>query len=161
MVYNEILERLIESLKDKYGDRLVSVVLFGSVARGEARKDSDIDLIIVIDGLPKSKIKRQEGFIEVENKLMDTFENFLEKGYFVDISPILRTPEEISKIPPILLDVVEDGILLYDRNDFFKKIIEKIKGRLNELGSKRVRIGKRWYWILKPDYKFGEVIKIE
>jgi len=30
-----------------------------------------------------------------------------------------------------------------------------------ELKAERVRIGKRWYWRLKKDYKFGEVIRIE
>jgi len=39
-------------------DKLVSVVVFGSVARGEARVDSDVDLLIVARGLPKSRFKR-------------------------------------------------------------------------------------------------------
>ena len=34
--------------------RLVSLVLFGSVARGEAHATSDIDLLVVADGLPRS-----------------------------------------------------------------------------------------------------------
>lgn len=156
-----ISQKLVELLKKKYGERLISVVLFGSVARGEARKDSDIDIIIVVDGLPKSRLKRQEEFLEVEKDILPEIEELQEKGYFIDISPVLRTPEEILKFPPLMLDVVEDGIILYDKNEFFRNAIERLKKRLEELGATRVRIGKRWFWILKPDYRFGEVIEIE
>ncbi|AKG91275.1 putative nucleotidyltransferase [Geoglobus ahangari] len=161
MVHEELIERLVDTLKEKYGDRLISVVLFGSVARGEARNDSDIDIIVVVDDLPRSRFERQKEFLEVEERLESIFERLLESGYLVDISPILRTPDEIIRLPPVLLDVVEDGIILYDRDDFFKGVLKRLKKRLKELGSKRVRMGKRWYWVLKPDYKFGEVIKIE
>ena len=152
--------KIVESLKKKYGDRLVSVVLFGSVARGEARKDSDIDLLIIVDGLPKSRLKRQEEFLEVE-KDVPLIEQMQEKGHLIEISPVLKTPEEILRFPPLLLDIVEDGIILYDRNGFFRDAIERLRKKLQELGAVRVRIGKRRFWILKPDYRFGEVIKIE
>ncbi|MCS7094180.1 MAG: nucleotidyltransferase domain-containing protein, partial [Candidatus Aenigmarchaeota archaeon] len=140
--YESIIEKLLEALKNKYGDRLVSVVLFGSLARKEARKDSDIDLLIVIKDLPKSRLKRQEEFLEVESHLEDLLEKT--EG-FVDLSPILRTPEEILKYPPILLDIVEDGIILHDENDFFKKVIEDLREKLEKLGAKRIKMGKRWF----------------
>ncbi len=160
MDHLNIALKILESLKKRYGDRLVSVVLFGSVARGEARKDSDIDLLIIVDGLSKSRLKRQEEFLEVERDVPLT-EQMQEKGQLIEISPVLKTPEEILRFPPLLLDMVEDSIILYDRNGFFRNTIKKLRRKLEELGSKRVRIGKRWFWILKPDYRFGEVIKIE
>ena len=156
-----VAQEIAEFLKKKYEERLVSVVIFGSVARGEARKDSDIDLIIVIEGLPKSRLRRQEEFLKIEEDISPTLEKLQEEGYLIEISPILKTPEEILRFPPLLLDVAEDGRILYDKNGFFKEIIERLKKRLKELGAVRVRIGKRWFWVLKPDYRFGEVIRIE
>jgi predicted nucleotidyltransferase len=38
----EILEQLKSHLREIYGERLVNMILFGSQARGEAAKDSDI-----------------------------------------------------------------------------------------------------------------------
>ncbi len=152
-----LLSELVEALKRKYGGRLVSVVVFGSVARGEYGKNSDVDVIVVIESLPKSKLRRQEEFISVE----EIIEKKMGEDVLVKLSPIIKTPEEVRKIPPILLDVVEDGIILYDRDNFFGEIVEKLRRELNKLGSRRVRVGKRWYWILKPDYRFGEVINIE
>lgn len=38
-----------DELRDSLGDRLDAVLLFGSVARGEDRACSDVDLLVVID----------------------------------------------------------------------------------------------------------------
>jgi predicted nucleotidyltransferase len=45
-----LLNDLKERLAATYGDRLDVVVLFGSEARGDARADSDIDLLVVLCG---------------------------------------------------------------------------------------------------------------
>jgi len=45
----EVLARLKQGLSDLYGERLKGVYLFGSYARGEADKESDIDVLIVLD----------------------------------------------------------------------------------------------------------------
>jgi uncharacterized protein len=47
---NELLIELKERLAAIYGDRLDAVVLFGSEARGDARAESDIDLLVVLCG---------------------------------------------------------------------------------------------------------------
>ena len=39
-----------KELKRIYGDRLDRIILYGSRARGDARDDSDIDILLVIKG---------------------------------------------------------------------------------------------------------------
>ncbi len=158
--YKTLIEELIEALKRKYGDKFISLVVFGSVARGEARKDSDVDLLLVIDSIPKRRLERQREFMEVEKEVEGYLNELFDEGYFIDFSPIIKTPEEAMRLSPLYLDMVEDAIIAYDKDDFFMKILERVRKRLEELGSKRVRMGRKWYWILKPDYRFGEVIRI-
>ena len=44
----EILEEFRRKIKDKYPDDIQDVLVFGSKARGDANKESDIDIIVVI-----------------------------------------------------------------------------------------------------------------
>jgi len=55
-----ILAQLRRKLVGLYGDRLVKLVLLGSQARGDARPDSDIDVLVVLKGPvhPSSEIHR-------------------------------------------------------------------------------------------------------
>ncbi|MEM2564604.1 MAG: nucleotidyltransferase domain-containing protein [Candidatus Bathyarchaeia archaeon] len=151
----------MELLHKSLRDNLVSVVVYGSVARGSARKDSDIDILIVAENLPKSRMERQRMFLEIESSLEPLINELWDRGFYVDFSPLILSREEASKIRPIYLDMVEDAIILYDKEGFFGNILERLKRRLKELGARREWIGNKWYWILKPNIKFGEVVEIE
>ena len=50
---NELLSRLKAPLAEAFGDRLRGVILYGSEARGEAAPDSDIDVLVLLEGLVK------------------------------------------------------------------------------------------------------------
>ena len=43
-------------LRALFGDRLSDVRLFGSFARGEAHEDSDVDVLVLVDGLTDLEI---------------------------------------------------------------------------------------------------------
>ena len=43
-----VIQEYSEGLRKIFGDQLVSVLLYGSFARGEERDDSDIDLLCVL-----------------------------------------------------------------------------------------------------------------
>jgi predicted nucleotidyltransferase len=160
-IYETLLKKTIHEIRRHFDKDLVSVVLYGSLARGEVRKDSDIDLLIILGSLPKERLKRQDIFIKMENEIDREIKRIYEKwGLFPYISPILKTKEEAKNISPLYLDMVTDARILYDKDDFFKKILEKLKIKLNSLHAKKIKVGEKWYWDLKPDYKFGEVISI-
>ena len=79
------------------------VILFGSQARGDARSDSDWDLLVLID---KDKKTRED-----EGKYAYPFDE-LGWSYGVAINSILYTKEqwEQGKIFPFYKNVMRDGI---------------------------------------------------
>jgi len=153
-----ILEELDKLVRDHYKEDLISLIVFGSISRGTFREDSDIDLLIIANNLPNGRIKRINHFMPVEEK-MESLLKSLELNQMY-LSTIIKSPEEAIKGSPLFLDMIEDGIILYDKDNFFKDILNKLKENLQKLGAKRIRVGNIWYWKLKKDYKFGEEIKL-
>ncbi len=155
-----VLEDMSTSLREKLKVR--SVVLFGSVARGEQRQRSDVDIIVVSEAFPESYSARLDLLRPIlqEAKSQRSYLQLLKTGYHLSFSAVPYRPEDLNETPPLLLDVSEEGIILYDDGLMRRKLAE-VKQRLRALGSKRVRTrtGKS-YWILKPDLRPGEVIKI-
>jgi len=49
-ILHQILAEFRRGLEEIYGPRLAGLVLFGSQARGDALPDSDIDVMVVLDG---------------------------------------------------------------------------------------------------------------
>jgi hypothetical protein len=69
--------------------------------------------------------------------------------------------KEIENHPPILLDIIDDGIILYDIEAFLENELKLLREKLSVLGAKKVYVSEdKWYWVLKPDIKFGERVRI-
>jgi uncharacterized protein len=158
--YEEILRRLLAGLKRHYGERLISVVVFGSVGRGTQREDSDIDVLIVARALPRGRTARVEEFLPVERELERWLAPPRPDLMPVMLSPVFKSPEEVEAGSPLFLDMVEDARILLDEGDVFAGRLERLRQRLAELGSRRVWRGTTWYWILKPDLEPGEIISL-
>jgi predicted nucleotidyltransferase len=62
---DKILSEFRQELKNLYGDRLIKLVLYGSQVRGEAKEDSDIDILVVLkDSInPYQEINKTSHFI--------------------------------------------------------------------------------------------------
>ncbi|GBC68338.1 hypothetical protein HRbin01_00017 [archaeon HR01] len=159
--------RVIQLVKDILGDRLVSAIIFGSLAAGRFNEESDIDLLFVVEDFGgKSMAARIEEIAPAFEKLRETSEyntwkKETGKPTIPDINPIIYTKEEIKKHPPIMLDLVYDGEIIYDVGDFIKTELKLLERRLNELGARRItNPDGTWYWILSPRIRRGEAIEI-
>lgn len=149
-----------EAVEALLGESLVSVVLFGSVARGEATPLSDIDVLVVAEGLPPDRWARRDRLEPATEALRPRLDALRAQGILTDILALYKTPAEASRFRPLYLDMTEDAILLYDRDGFFAGVLEGVRASLRRLGSRRLTRGGIRYWDLKPDYKPGEVFTI-
>jgi len=50
MTTTELLAEIKNRLEKAHGSRLAGVVLYGSEARGQAAKDSDVDVLVLLEG---------------------------------------------------------------------------------------------------------------
>jgi predicted nucleotidyltransferase len=138
------------------GPRLVSIVLFGSFARGDATESSDADLLIVAEDFPRRLSARREELLSAYEPVRRTMEL-----PFVEWNLVTKTPEEAREHSPLYLDMVEDGRLLFDRDGFFAGVLGEMRLRMRELGSRRVFLADgSWYWDLQPGFRFGGEVRI-
>ena len=158
--YEALLADLTEACRRHYGGRLRAVAVYGSVGRGTPRSDSDVDLLIVADGLPDGRFPRVEDFLSVEEALAPRLESARGAGLHPELSPIFKTRAELARGTPLLLDMTEDARILYDPDRCLAEALDRLRKRLRELGSRRIWRGDAWYWDLKPDYRWGDVIEL-
>lgn len=81
---------------------VAAIVLYGSHARGEAGRKSDIDLLIVVD---------RRG-AELEEKINDAIERHRAGRRVVQT---VVTPSELTENPYYAFEILRDGIVLYKR----------------------------------------------
>ena len=146
---------LLERLKNVLGSKLISIAVFGSVGRGTDDEYSDLDMIIVVDEV-------YENMIDIRSKIVDVIHSIKIKDSFLfDIDLYLYNICDASKFNMIYLDMTTDSIIVYDKNNFLRNILNRVVKLLRKLGSVKVVDGNTWFWILKPDLRLGEEIKLE
>ncbi len=123
-----MIESYLASLKEIEGYNVKSVILFGSVARGQAKEHSDIDIIVVASGLP-----------ELRNR--DTLPPFPKPARIQDI---WMTPEELEDMviakTGFLVDALLEGRVLRD-DGIVARDREKLVASLKRLKAKRLKSG--------------------
>ncbi len=159
-----LIRRYCEILSEHLGGRLAGLMLFGSIARGNWDKNSDIDILVVADGWSDKPIWiRLKELSEAKKELTMSpeYHNTLNAGFWPIIQNYPLSLDEAKRFNRIYLDALIDGIILYDREGLLNRALENLRLKLEKLGSRRITLPKgKSYWILK-DVSAGEVINLE
>ena len=103
MAATALLDELRERLGCAYGDRLSTIVLFGSEARGEAGPESDIDLLVVLERLVGDYGE------ELERGLTAVYPVSLRLGRRISVKLLARDEYERGD-SPLLREVRRSGV---------------------------------------------------
>ncbi len=112
-----VIETLISKLTEKYISELLSIVLFGSYAKGIANKQSDIDLMFIVNDLKDKNLRES---IERECASFQYSHN-------IKISPLITNIEEFKKMLSskelnVGKETKEFGISIYGHELFWRVI---------------------------------------
>ncbi len=104
--------KFAQLVRQRLPDSIHSIVLYGSVARGSAGADSDIDVLVLADD-PRA----------AADPLSDMREELYEENdYRGYVSSLTMTPQHLEELRrggfPIAGHIIEDGIALFDDGTF-------------------------------------------
>lgn len=104
----KILSELLELLHQVYGKRLRAIILYGSVTRGTQTKDSDVDIMVLVDGNDAELRGYEEELSDVST---DISVKYLKVFSIIDVS--YQEYLEWKQISPFYRNVSEEGVVLY------------------------------------------------
>ena len=105
-VDNEI-QKFVEEVQQLLGERLKKIILYGSYARGDYNKNSDVDIMVLTD-LSFEEIE------EYRDKISDiAYDIELDTG--IILSPIIKNIDKYNvriKFVPFYKNIQKEGIVL-------------------------------------------------
>lgn len=140
--YKVALEPVLKSLQQGLGPNLVALALFGSQARGEARPESDWDLLLIARNLPDRPLQRHF-----------YLKALLPENWRARISILAKTPAEFeARLPSLYLDIALDAVLLYDTEGYLRSRLDLLRKLIVRCGLYRKQVdGKHtWEWLNSP-----------
>ncbi|MBI5883860.1 MAG: nucleotidyltransferase domain-containing protein [Elusimicrobia bacterium] len=160
--YRPLLEKFRELLAKRLGDSLVSIILYGSVARGDSGPDSDLDILVVVEDADADAANAVlDAKLGLERDPVCAPYRDPKFGTIPVLSCLTLTRSQAGQNRWLYLDMTEEAVFLFDRDDFFKKRLGMVKAGMERLGSRKETMPDgSWYWDLKPDLRAGEVFEL-
>jgi len=132
-------QRLLSLLQQQFGPRLLGVALFGSHARGQARWDSDVDLLLVVQELSGDRERDQW----VHQLRQQVWEGEWNRAEFVLIDQ-RELENGLAWYHPLLLSIAEAYRILYDPEEVFARTMRRLQDLFQT--KKVIKTGERaWY----------------
>lgn len=130
----KIVETLAEKLQSLSQD-VVAAALFGSWAKGAAREESDVDLLVVSERVHPKRRKRVQDIIRLKRALSS--------GFPLDVLLVTRKEcrENFKNHNPLFLDIACEGIILFDPEGFLKTLVEETQTYIRTRGLVRLPDG--------------------
>lgn len=105
----DLIEQYVSAIKDIYGSHIKQIILYGSYARGDFHKDSDVDIMVLVD-LPENQI---EVYSDELSELGFEY-NVRHNIWFMPVVKNVQHFGQWCAVYPFYSNVVKEGILLYE-----------------------------------------------
>lgn len=112
--FSEAINRLRDIFNKGYSDRLVASVIFGSVANDRHSPESDIDLLIILDGKKANYDEFSYFYDRLEEEGLDNLK----------INPIFKDKKDLDLSLSFLWNT--EFIILYDRDRIFEEFLHSL-----------------------------------
>lgn len=110
----------------KLPHRIVAAILFGSWAKGNAREDSDVDLLIVVENVHPERRKRIPDITRLKRTLA------LDLPLDILLMTRRECQDNFRSHNPLFLDIATEGVILFDPDGFLQNLISETRAYIRE-----------------------------
>lgn len=131
----------VQILFQEWGEDLLGVLMFGSVARGDQTAKSDLDLLIVLNNN-----------IQLSRKLYRIwdakFSKMFNKNLQMEVNPhFVHIPSNTFEAGGLWYELSIDGILLWEKYYLVSKFLKEIRENILNGNIKRFMSHGHQYWV--------------
>ena len=108
-ITQKTLDLFVERVKENQGDNLLKIILFGSVARGEANEDSDIDVLVIL------KNRNSKESCDIRSIIINV-EDYMKHDNNAYLQSLTLSEEESNGLGfySLMCNVNMEGVIIYD-----------------------------------------------
>ena len=106
---NNIIDEFVNGVNEILGNRVKKIILYGSYARGDYNKNSDIDIMILTD---LSTDEMYDYFIKISDMAYDIEEK---NNFDISLSPLIKNLDKFNywlEALPFYMNVQREGVVL-------------------------------------------------
>lgn len=132
------LQFILEKIKKTFDNRVLGVVLFGSVAKGEENDESDIDLLIVLN---------QQ--VKLERSLYRLWDDDVDDQKTPELSPhFVHAPREGVRPGSLWLEVAMKNQILWQKGKSIDRVLDEVTDWIarDDVQLKSYQGQPSWVW---------------
>ncbi len=115
---------ILTYLQERFGTELLAVVLFGSRVHHTAKAFSDIDLLVILNGLPKEPRKRRQLAAIIRREVaFPTDVTLLSPPTFID---------SVRYCAPLMIELACAHEIWFEKTSFFSSHIQFLRALMQE-----------------------------
>ena len=133
-----ILKQIVDKIKNRLGEGVLSIVLFGSMTRGDFTESSDIDVLVIARNLPDDWRDRDKiilELVEIGFKYGRPVHITLTDEYEINAS--------IEQGAPLVFGLHDANKIVFGRDEFFEKLMKRFDDNMKRWGVRKIRNGER------------------
>jgi len=135
-----IMKNITKRIKHRFGEALLSIVLFGSIARGNFTESSDIDVLVIVQDLTDDWRARDKIVLELAEIGFE-----YGRSVHITLTDINEIEFSIEHGSPLVFELYDTNRIVFDKNEFFEMQMEKFNDNMKKWRAKKIREGE---WVV-------------
>jgi len=133
------LKRIVDRIRVKLGEDVISIVLFGSMTRGDFTESSDIDMLVIARNLPDNWRERDKILLELAEIGSDH-----RRPVHITLTDEYEMNASVEQGAPLVFGLHDANRVIFGRDRFFEKLMKRFDDNMKRWDVRKIRNGE-WF----------------